>query len=313
MSDSPVTISQLREWGRQQLAEAGSETPALDSEVLLSHVLSLSREHILTRGQKEVSAAAEQAFRSSIRRRMRHEPVAYITGVKEFFERDFLVSPAVLIPRPDTEILVERALRFLLELPAGRLVRLIDVGTGSGAIVLSVLSELLARKGPSVFSSLDAVGLDISPEALETAGSNARRFGLDAHLRLVQSDLLTALPPPLFSSPLSSSAAPLESTALVLANLPYIVDREELPPGVEQFEPRLALRGGADGLELISRLLEQIFCEKPFQQGMLLMELGHEQALEVDSRLFRLCGRRPAFLRDLQGIERVAEISIGEK
>lgn len=229
-------------------------------------------------------ALAEQL----VSRRQRREPLAYILGSQPFFGLDLLVTPAVLIPRPETEELVERAIQRLNQHTAGRpdvlaSLRVVDVGTGSGAIALA-----LAYAVPD----LRVIGVDDSEPALEVARANARRLGLADRVHLVAGDLL--LP---FAGPFD----------LILANLPYIPSAElpTLMPEVSQYEPRRALDGGSDGLEPLRRLLAQA-CTRLAPGGALMAEIGAEQgylALTVARDLLPDCRARVE--QDLAGRDRI--------
>ena len=214
-----MNIKELRGWGEQQLAEAGVDTPRLDANVLLAEVLTLTQEQIITRDEHPVGLAREAAFKNAILRRQNFEPVAYIVGKKEFFGRDFFVSPAVLIPRPETELLVERALLCFKNLPAAEQVTLIDVGTGSGAILLSLLSTLIDTYGPKVSEHIRTFGIDCSCDALKVARKNAARLQLSSQVQLREGDLLSAL-----------SQEQISGFVLITANLPYIPTMNGFPP-----------------------------------------------------------------------------------
>ena len=294
-----MKYSELTRWGSDVLNQAGVETYRLDAEVLLCSALEISRVQLIGGSENEVPPDAESHFRDFISRRSNFEPVSYITGTKEFYEREFIVSPAVLIPRPETELLVERALACLEE-QSDRDVFFVDVGTGSGAILLAVLSEV---KQKGWLNRITAFGFDLSVEALEIARRNASKLGLGDRAVFLESDLLQGL---------TKLQLPPNQFLLCVANLPYIPEDEVLPPDVENFEPQVALRGGKDGLEMIFRLLEQVLREKPFQQGLLLLELGQGQSVEVESRLLELGLGDFRFISDLQGIKRVLEIKFGQ-
>lgn len=223
-------VSALRE-GRATLDRAQVETPRLDAEVLLRHLLGIDRAALFARLQAPVTTTDLAAYRALIEARAAGTPVAYLTGEREFMGLAFAVAPGVLIPRPETEILVEWALAWLRDRPRARVV---DVGTGSGAIVLS----LAAMLGSAWQGFL--MGVDISPEAIEIAEANRARLGLGERVTFVRASLLSWLEGPI---------------DLILANLPYlrpeqIADNPELAA-----EPAIALSGGTDGLEVIERLI----------------------------------------------------------
>ncbi|MFN8389726.1 MAG: peptide chain release factor N(5)-glutamine methyltransferase [Bdellovibrionota bacterium] len=299
-----MLLKELRDWGGKELTAAGIESARLDADILLGEALGFSKIEVLTKSSFDLALLSEcegaiQRYRTWILRRAAFEPVAYIIGRKDFYEHELLVSPAVLIPRPETEQLVEKALECLGEqLPASD-VLLVDVGTGSGAIVLSVVSAALARWPSLAPSRLAAVGIDFSPAALEVAKRNRSRLNLEQMVQLVRGDLLDGL----------RESGRAGRFTLICANLPYIPDDEPLPASVEQYEPKLALRAGVRGMDLMNRLLDQVFSEKPFEKGRLLMELGRGQDLEVNSRLFALGQPAALFYPDLQGIHRIADVT----
>jgi release factor glutamine methyltransferase len=228
---SPLTVSRALRTARTRLSEAGLETPGLDAEVLLRHVLGWDRTQILSRPETELKPEDAAHYDRLLSERLRGVPVAYLTGEREFMGLPFTVSPAVLVPRPETEILVEWAADWLR--PGGRN-RVVDVGTGSGAIALS-LAHLLGTDWSGTIT-----GIDVSPVALQVAEKNRTALGLDHRVDLRQGYLLRD-----------------ESTHfdLILANLPYLrPDQVDSNPDLAA-EPRLALDGGADGLDLVRELL----------------------------------------------------------
>lgn len=228
---SVVTVARALRTARARLAAAGVETPGLDAEVLLRHVLGWDRTQILTRPETELLADDAARYEALLTERERGQPVAYLTGEREFMGLPFAVGPGVLVPRPETEILVEWAADWLR--PGGR-DRVVDVGTGSGAIALSLAHLLGAAWGGRI------TGIDISPEALWVAARNRASLGLDDRVTLRRGNLLR------------DEATHVD---LILANLPYL--RPEQVDGNPDLtaEPRLALDGGADGLDLVRDLL----------------------------------------------------------
>lgn len=250
-----------------RLAQAGCESPRLDAELLLASTLGVTRTELYLTPPRELAPAARARFEALLERRVAREPVAYILGRRAFRRLELTVDRRVLIPRPETEMLVEVG----LELPAGA--RVADLGTGSGAIALA-----LADERPDLVLS----GIDASAGALVLARDNARRLGLE--VVFLDGDLLVG--------------GPYDA---VLANLPYVRAGEELPPEIARYEPAAALYGGPDGLDVIRRLLSVAAGEVPF----LALEVGAGQAPAV-ADLMRAAGfagveRR----RDLAGHERV--------
>lgn len=228
---SELTVSRALRTARARLAEAGRETPALDAEVLLRHILGWDRTQILSRPETTVTGRDAVRFEELLRRRLNGAPVSYLTGEREFMGLPFLVNPAVLVPRPETEILVEWAADWLR--PGGRS-RVVDVGTGSGAIALS-LAHLLGEDWTG-----EITGVDVSDDALHVAGRNRNSLGLDTRVTLCTGYLLQA------------EQGPFD---LILANLPYLRPDQVDDNADLAAEPRLALDGGADGLDLVCALL----------------------------------------------------------
>jgi release factor glutamine methyltransferase len=260
------------------LRAAGVEDPRLDAELLLAEATGWDRAALAASPGAEVPAAAGRRFGEMVRRRLRREPVAYIVGRKGFRHLELAVDPRVLIPRPETELLVELALQL-------RSTSVLDVGTGSGAVALSVASEL---------PGCEVVGTDTSAAALEVARANAERLGLGDRVELLEGTL-----------------PPGRGFDLVLANLPYVAESDwaSLQPEVTEWEPREALLAGPNGLDAIRALLSE--CGRDSSRmsvqtsTALALEIGVGQAGSV-SELMREAGfERIEVRQDLAGIERV--------
>jgi release factor glutamine methyltransferase len=254
----PWTLGRLLDWTAKHLAEKGAEFPRLDAEVLLAHAQGCRRIDLYTRHGEEASEEVRAAFRELVKKRVEGCPVAYLVGRKEFYLLALEVSPAVLIPRPDTETLVEEALALAKPLAAPEV---IDVGTGSGAIAIAV-----ARNHPGA----RVTATDLSPDALAVARRNAEKHGVGDRIRFLEGDLLAVVPPG-------------EAFDLVLSNPPYVPEEElsRLPVGVRDFEPRLALDGGPGGFAVLRRLTAQVPAVlRP--GGYFLVEIGVPQ--EVAAR-----------------------------
>ncbi|MBI4818273.1 MAG: peptide chain release factor N(5)-glutamine methyltransferase [Deltaproteobacteria bacterium] len=277
-TDAPWTILSVLDWTRGWFAKKGLESPRLDAELLVAHVLHLERVMLYARFDQPLLPAELSAIKGLVLRRGRGEPVAYILGHKEFFSLELEVGPDVLIPRPDTEVLVEVALARLADREAPVMV---DVGTGSGNIAISIASQ---RPNVRVFA------LDVSAAALALAAKNAKRNGVDDRVTFLESNLLRSLP---------SDVAP----DLVVANLPYIRSDElaRLMPDVRDFEPRLALDGGPDGLVLIRRLI----AEAP-KSASLALEAADDQIDTICAELARAGFSEPTIRKDYAGKRRVA-------
>jgi release factor glutamine methyltransferase len=256
---------------------ATSDTPRLDAELLMAHELGTTRSELLLR---HMAAPAPASFALVLERRMHHEPIAYILGEQEFRSLAFKVTPAVLVPRGDSEVVVEAALAACSEAK-----RVLDCGTGSGALLLAVLHELPGARG---------VGVDRSPEALAIAQENATRLGLAGRAVMTLADWDQAD----WSAPLGG---PFD---LVLANPPYVETAADLSPSVRDHEPAGALFAGSEGLDAYRVLIPQLpALLAPY--GVAIIEIGHTQAEAVaaiaqavglTARLHRDLGARPRAL-----------------
>ncbi len=235
-----------------RLESEAVDSPRLDAELLLAHVLNVNRAAILAWPERRLTPKQLTRFRDLVARRARREPLAYIVGHREFYDLDFAVDANVLIPRPETELLVEHALQIARQRTTP--VKIADVGSGSGAIAVTMAAHLPQA---IVYALDDAAG------PLAVTAENARRHGVAGRVLCLQGDLLAPLPEPV---------------DLVTANLPYVTtaEWEDLPPEIRAFEPRTALDGGPDGLALIRRLLATVRpCLKP--DGSVLLEIGADQ------------------------------------
>jgi release factor glutamine methyltransferase len=260
------------------LAAVGVDEPRLDAELLLGEAMGRERSALISDSGLEVPASAGRQFGEMVRRRLRREPVAYILGRKGFRNLELAVDRRVLVPRPETELLVELALELRPE-------RVLDVGTGSGAIALAVADEL---------PECEVVATDTSPAALEVARANAERLGLSERVRFLEG----TLPPD----------GPFD---LVLANLPYVAERDwaSLQPEITRHEPREALLAGPDGLDAYRALIPEcsllLSRYATQRKGALAVEVGEGQAAAA-AELFAQAGLVGiGTRRDLAGIERV--------
>ena len=247
------TIQALLKWTADFLRGKGIESARLESEVLLAHVLKCPRIELIARSQEQPADADRSTFRELIKRRVDGWPVAYLVGVKEFYLLKFEVSPAVLIPRPETETLVLEALRLLKPLTTPSV---LDLGTGSGCIAISIAHQ---KKDARV------AAVDVSPDALDVARRNAAINGVADRIAFTQGDLFAAVP----------AGAAFD---LVASNPPYVTPGElaTLAPDVRDHEPRLALDGGPDGLAFYRRIAAGVGAfVKP--GGWLLVEIGETQ------------------------------------
>lgn len=280
-------VDQALAWARAALKGA-SEVEPLDAPVLLAHVLGVDRAALHAHPERSLTPEQFARFQQAIADRRRGVPVAYLTGKRAFYDRELVVSPAVLIPRPETEHLVEAALDWA----RGRAgLRIADVGAGSGAIAVTLAAHL---PGAAVWA------IDRSEEALAVARENAARAGVEERITFIRGDLL---------SPLLAEALRVD---LIAANLPYIPSADLDNLAVARFEPRAALDGGPDGLDLIRRLLDQapaalrpgglVLLEIQSGQGMRVAELGGAAFPGAEVRI----------LADYAGHDRVVWIQTGE-
>lgn len=266
---------------REAAARIGGDTARLDAELLLAHALGMERTALLMAGSAPVPADAQAAFRRLVERRADREPVAHLTGRRGFWTLDLMVTPDVLVPRPDSETLIETALERLAGRPVARI---LDLGTGSGALLLAALSEWPAAFG---------VGVDRSAAALRVAAANARATGMADRCALVRGDWAGAIG---------------GRFDLLLCNPPYVPDDAELMPDVARFEPGAALFGGVDGLDCYRRLLADVG-RLLAPGGLALFEFGEGQAgalLEMAARH----GWTAAVRCDLAGRARVLELMV---
>jgi len=273
-------------WGTKRLQPV-SDSASLDAQVLLGYVLGRDRAYLLAHPEQDLTDDQRAQFVALVERAAAGEPLPYILGRRAFYDREFAVSPAVLIPRPETELLLEAALAFVRS--RSHCVA-VDVGTGSGA-----LAVILAANCPNA----TVYATDISPAALAIARQNAEMQ--DANVAFFEGDLLM---------PLLERGIQID---LLMANLPYIAT-DELPTlAVSRYEPRLALDGGADGLDLIRRLLHQApaACKSG---ACLLLEIGWDQgaaALELASTAFPVAGAM--VLKDFAGLDRIVRVDLAGK
>lgn len=256
--------------------------PRLESELLLRHALATDRVSLYQDLSRGLSAAEERRFRCLLKRRQRGEPVAYILGRREFYGLDFEVDRRVLIPRPETELLVDRALAIARE---RSLTEIADIGTGSGAVAVALAANL---------PSATVYATDISDAALELARRNAEKHGVAVRIRCLAGDLLAPLP---------------RAVPLIVANLPYVTAAEISGGNLADFEPELALNGGADGLDVIGKLCRQLRARlRP--GGCLLLEVGWRQGRRVAGLLQRnFPGAEVSIMPDLGGIDRIVGLS----
>jgi release factor glutamine methyltransferase len=278
-----VNLKETLASARAVLAGNHIEDASLESEVLLRHVLGISRPQLYSELDREIDLARQEVLRSLVERRLGGEPSAYITGHREFYGLDFYVDRRVLIPRPESELLVEKAVCLARDHPVSIIA---DIGTGCGALAISLALSLPETR---IYAT------DISAPALEVARLNCRRHGTLDRVRLLHGDMLDPLP---------------EAVDMIIANLPY-VSKPELPrTGPLSFEPALALNGGPQGVQKLARLCHQAGGRlRP--GGHLLLEIGQGQSAAVSAILHKVFPRAQIEVsRDLGGIERVVGLCL---
>jgi release factor glutamine methyltransferase len=269
MSAETWTLGKLLVWTTNFLKEKQADSPRLDAEVLLAHVVGVPRIGLYTRFDEVASDDVRAKYKQLVKQRVDGCPVAYLVGFKEFYNLKFTVTPAVLIPRPETELLVMEAIRRAK--PLGR-PRILDVGTGSGIIALTLAKHL---------PHAEITAVDVSPEALAVAKQNAEQLGLHGRVRFLVCDLVAAVAGEQFD--------------LIASNPPYIASSvvDQLPVNVRNFEPRVALDGGPQGTEIIAQLAKDA---KPLLKpgSALYLEIGYDQGKSV-----------PALIEALEGYQGV--------
>ncbi len=268
------------------LAAQGIADAGLEAEVLLMHVWGVGRAQLYCQLQQPLSSENSARLWQLVERRLQREPLAYIVGHQEFFGLDFYLDHQAFIPRPESELLVEEALKFARSCPSPCLIA--DVGTGSGAIAVALAVYLPQAK---------IYAIDISAAALEVASINCRKHGVTSRVWLLQGNMLGPFPEPV---------------DLIVANLPYIKDSElnQLSPEITRFEPKIAWAGGADGLDKLRQLLAQSR-EKLRSSSLLLLEIGQGEggAAILLAQDYFPCSRIE-LIPDLSGIDRVMSITV---
>jgi len=279
------TIGRVLQWTKGHFADKGVRTPALDAELIVAHALGLNRVALYTRSDQPLVPDERERIKELIARRLAGEPVAYITGVKEFWGMQFRVNPHVLVPRPETEEIIEEA-RRMLQSRRNESLRFMDIGTGCGCLAAALCAEFKAASG---------LATDISQSAIEVARGNIEALGFSARVEFRVGDLFGAL---------------MENDGtfdLIVSNPPYVPigEIETLAPEVK-CETRIALEGGVDGLDIARKIIAEA-ARYLTPNGRLLMEIGSGQSDDISGietgEGFVFSGFRP----DLAGILRVAK------
>ena len=254
------------EWSIDRLTQAGVDSPRMEAEVLLAGALGFGREEIYRRPERILNEDEKSVSRDFVGRRVRQEPVAHILGHREFWSLDFKITPDVLIPRPETETLIETLLKLQAKLNAeastGQVRRLLDIGTGSGIIAVVAAREI---------TDCRVTATDLSPDALVVARENADTHDVSDQINFIQGDLFAEVPETLYD--------------FIVSNPPYIETKRlpDLMPDVRNFEPTAALDGGVDGLDFYRRIISKA-SDYLKEGGGLVFEIGETQA-EAVSRL----------------------------
>jgi release factor glutamine methyltransferase len=278
------TLMEVLRWTATNLAQLGQDSPRLEAELLLAHCLGLTRIELYTLHDRPMEQGELAAFKELVRRRRLGEPIAYLLGRREFWNHRFQVDRRVMVPRPESEMLVEEALAFG---EPDEPLQVADACTGSGCVILSILAERPAWLG---------VGTDVSAEALEVAGANRAELGLEKRCSLRQGDGLAPVLP--------LKGRPFD---LVTANPPYVPDGEwaDLPPDIRDFEPRISVTSEADGLGVIRRLIPQA-AQALRSGGLFVMEYsGEAQSAAILELASRAGFQRAEVLKDVGGLDRV--------
>ena len=282
------TIGRLLNWTTKYLGEQGADSPRLDAEVLLAEARGCKRIELYTSFDEVAAESVRTTFRDLVRRRAEGMPVAYLVGRREFYSMNFRVTPDVLIPRPETELLVIRLLDLAKATsPDGAGLEIADVGTGSGIIAICAAKNLPQARVTAV---------DISPAALQVAQTNAAEHGVSERIAFVEGDLFVAV----------SAGARFD---IVASNPPYVTadEMDQLEPTVRDYEPRTALQAGPSGTAVIERLIPEA-AGRLKTGGWLLMEIGHQQGQAVEA-LLQADGRfgEISLTKDLAGQVRLAQ------
>ena len=287
-----TTIQQALKQGTHILTQAGQTNASLDAQILLCHTLHVERSILYAYPERVLTPEQKQQFLTYIERRSQDEPVAYLIGHEEFYGLDFLVDQRVLIPRPETELLVEAALNVCRQmLEAGRSPIVADIGTGSG--IIPVTLAVMEPRLPYLYAS------DISTDALDVTYLNCQRHHVEHRVRLLHGDLLAPFPEPI---------------DILTANLPYvgIEEMDELTPDVLAYEPHLALFSGPHGLDLLGRFFTEMQHSKKLAKGaVLFLEIGYRQQEPLTSMLLEIWPQASiTFTKDYAGWDRVLQVTL---
>ncbi|HJX69165.1 MAG TPA: peptide chain release factor N(5)-glutamine methyltransferase [Dehalococcoidia bacterium] len=289
-----MILSEALQSVTQTLRGARIADASVEAELLLGHVLEMSRTGLYTEPERSVTSAERERLRHLVRRRLDREPAAYILGHCEFYGIDFYVDSRTLIPRPETELLVEKTIELARRISRqGEHTTIADIGTGCGAIAISLALALPEAK---IYAT------DISPAALQVAEANCRRHGVNGRVELLQGNLLEPLH---------------RAVDMIIANLPYVRDCEfvDLSPEIREHEPTIALAGGRDGLDKIREMLEQMrgteYTHRNEGPTCFLLEIGQGQGEMVTSLVNDYFPQASIeLISDMGGVERVVKVGL---
>ncbi|HTI15788.1 MAG TPA: peptide chain release factor N(5)-glutamine methyltransferase [Dictyobacter sp.] len=288
-----VTFRGALTQGTQLLTDAGIQGARKEAQVLLGAVVEMDKAHLIAYAERELTPEQEHLYTAWLDRRKQHEPVAYILGHEEFYGLDFLVDCRVLIPRPETELLVETALGHIRSwLSAGKTPVVADIGTGSGAIPITIAVE--EPRLPLIYAC------DISPDALDVARLNIARHHVGERIQTLAGDLISPLPEPV---------------DLLLANLPYVgtTEVDVMEADVLDFEPHLALFSGPQGLDVLQRFCEAVQHSAVLKSGgVMLLEIGYQQGAPLVQLLQKLWPQALVTCqKDFAGWDRLVQVQLG--
>ncbi|MCS7263979.1 MAG: peptide chain release factor N(5)-glutamine methyltransferase [Armatimonadetes bacterium] len=281
-----MKVSEAISWATEKLSDAKVSEPKTDAEWLLAHVLNLPRTNLKLDSDRSLTAEEQNAYERLVSERAKRFPLAYILGEQPFLGLVLKVDKRAMIPRPETEQLVEKVIKRLKGLGRKNLM-LADIGTGSGAIALSLANQ---------FPDATAFGVDISKEAIDLAEENAQRLGLTKRSVFLHGDLTEPL----------ESIFPPETFDAIIANLPYVSESEweQLEPEIRLHEPDIAFLGGSDGLSVIKKFVQRPFHRLLSPKSFIALEVGANQAEKVQNLLQQRGWQEVTIEKDLCGIQR---------
>ncbi|MBI2459718.1 MAG: peptide chain release factor N(5)-glutamine methyltransferase [Parcubacteria group bacterium] len=299
-----MTITQALKFATAKLtASYITDSPRLEAEILLAEVINQPREFLLAHAEKRLTKNQNTKYKLQITRRLKGEPIAYLIGRQEFYGLAFKVNKNVLIPRPETELMVEEALPLITRNPArpaggSQPVTLIDIGTGSGCVIIALAKSIINYE--SSITNHKFIGIDISKSALGVARQNAKLHGVNKDIKFIKSNLLELI--------LNSKFVIRNCKLIILANLPYLTASQiKNSPAIKR-EPRLALSGGKNGLELYEKLFKQI---KKLRDVNILCEFDPRQSAKIKQLIKRELPQAALQIKkDLAGLNRLAIIEL---